>query len=195
MSATDVPIRLETRPVEDLASYASIPSRFETWQVLDVAGTAPGLTLRERSLQAAFSKDYDKLEDPRQWPLEFDTGNWALIRAHLATRLVGGAIAAFDTPGVDMLEGRRDLVVLWDIRVSPDVQGRGIGASLWRAVQDWGRQRGARELRVETQNVNVGACRFYQAMGCTLVSAQAGAYAALPQEVKLLWSVSIPPER
>lgn len=192
MVTPKLPVRLETRPVGDLAFYASVPNRFATSLVLDVQGTAPHWTLQERTLDAVFRKDYDALEDPLHWPVEFDVRNWGQFHALAGTRLVGGAIAAFDTPGVDMLEGRRDLVVLWDIRVRPELQGQGIGARLFRAVQAWGGERGARELKVETQNVNAAACRFYRAMGCKLVAAQAGAYAGLPREVKLLWSSTIP---
>lgn len=39
---------------------------------------------------------------------------------------VGGAVVAWRTPGADMLEGRDDLAVLWDIRVHPEYRGRGI---------------------------------------------------------------------
>jgi hypothetical protein len=40
---------------------------------------------------------------------------------------------------------------------------------------------------VETQNVNVGACRFYVAQGCSLGSAHRYAYENHPDEVQLLW--------
>jgi len=49
------------------------------------------------------------------------------------------------------------------------------------------RERGARRLRVETQDVNVPACRLYHAQGFRLERATPGAYAELPNEVQLLW--------
>lgn len=110
-----------------------------------------------------------------------------MIGAYDGGKRVGGATAAFDTPGVDMLEGRRDLVVLWDLRVSPDARRRGIGTALFRAVEAWVVQRPCRELKVESQNTNVVACGFYARQGCTLREANHGAYPALPDEVQLIW--------
>jgi len=42
-------------------------------------------------------------------------------------------------------------------------------------------------LKVESQNINVPACRFYDAQGCELRAVQHGAYPDLPDEVQLLW--------
>jgi ribosomal protein S18 acetylase RimI-like enzyme len=94
---------------------------------------------------------------------------------------------AFDTTGVDMLEGRSDLSVLWDIRVAPDARGRGVGAALFRAAEAWAAARGCRWLKVETQNVNVPACRFYARQGCVLGGIHRFAYPELPDEIQLLW--------
>jgi hypothetical protein len=42
-------------------------------------------------------------------------------------------------------------------------------------------------LKIETQNVNAAACRFYRKMGCTLGAIDRFAYDELPGEVQLLW--------
>jgi GNAT superfamily N-acetyltransferase len=86
-----------------------------------------------------------------------------------------------------MLEGRRDLAVLWDLRVAPQVRGRGVGAALFGAVADWAVGQGCRQLKVETQNTNVAACRFYARQGCVLGALNRFAYPDLPEEVQLLW--------
>ena len=67
-----------------------------------------------------------------------------------------------------MLEGRHDLAVLWDIRVAPSSRRRGVGAALFCAATEWAAATGYQELKVETQNVNVAACRFYGRHGCEL---------------------------
>jgi ribosomal protein S18 acetylase RimI-like enzyme len=100
---------------------------------------------------------------------------------------VGGAVAAWNTPSVDMLEGRSDLAVLWDVRVDPEYRERGVGHCLFTAVTDWARTRGCRTLKVETQNINVPACRFYARQGCELRTIRSDAYPDLPDEVQLLW--------
>lgn len=180
-------IELREEPFTEITRHAAIPSVYESGSGLDVLKADEGYELRERPLVQPHRKDYDLLEDPLEWPARFDVTQWALIGAYEAGARVGGAIAAFATPGVDMLEGRRDLVVLWDLRVSPPEQRRGIGAALFQAVEAWGRQRQCIELKVETQNTNVAACRFYARQGCTLRQANRGAYPELPDEVQLMW--------
>jgi len=102
-------------------------------------------------------------------------------------RLAGAAVIAFDAPGVDMLEGRRDLAVLWDLRVAPDARGQGVGSALFRAAEAWTRARGCTQLKIETQNINAPACSFYAARGCVLGAVHKDAYPELPDEIQLLW--------
>jgi GNAT superfamily N-acetyltransferase len=134
-------------------------------------------------------KDYDAVEEesPAHWPDRFDMSNWGLFAAWADGRRIGGATVAFNTPDVDMLEGRKDLAVLWDIRVSPEVQGQGIGSALFKAVEAWAIARGCRQLKVETQNINVRACIFYERHGCELAAVNRLAYPEFPNEVQLFW--------
>ena len=90
--------------------------------------------------------------------------------------LVGGAFVAFNTIGVQMLEDRSDLAVLWDLRVSPEMRRRGVGSALFAAAEQWARDRGCRQLKVETQNINVAACKFYASRGCELGAIHRFAY-------------------
>jgi GNAT superfamily N-acetyltransferase len=87
-----------------------------------------------------------------------------------------------------MLESRKDLAVLWDIRVCPEYRGAGI--PLFRYAAEWSRKRGCTQLKIETQNVNVPACRFYQRMGAYLGEIHRFGYAGIPSvshEVMLNW--------
>jgi ribosomal protein S18 acetylase RimI-like enzyme len=54
-------------------------------------------------------------------------------------------------------------------------------------VEERTREAGLVELKVETQNNNVPACRFYARHGFQLRQAVWGAYPQLPSEVQLLW--------
>ena len=83
-------------------------------------------------------------------------------------------------------EVRDGLAVLWDIRVALDRRGGGIGSKLFGRAVEWAQSRGCNELKIETQNVNVGACRFYAAQGCELRAIHPNAYPELPDEVQLL---------
>ena len=51
---------------------------------------------------------------------------------------------------------------------------------------------GCRDLKVETQNINVAACRFYAARGCRLREVNADAYPGLPGEVQFIWRRQLP---
>ncbi len=79
------------------------------------------------------------------------------------------------------------IAVLWDVRVHPDARGRGVGRALIQRVEERAEARACSELKVETQNVNVPACRFYERCGFELRHAVAGAYPELPDEVMFLW--------
>jgi GNAT superfamily N-acetyltransferase len=133
---TAMHIDVAEEPMPDLAEYARVPIAFEVRSVLHVAvldGGLGGFVLSERDVHPPYVKDYDAIEEPVSWPERFGVGRWGWIAARAEGRRVGGAVVAFDTPGVEMLEGRRDLAVLWDIRVAPEARGRGVGAALFRA--------------------------------------------------------------
>jgi GNAT superfamily N-acetyltransferase len=100
---------------------------------------------------------------------------------------VGGAAVALGTSNVELLEGRKDLAVLWDLRVAGEARRHGVGTALVRAASAWALGRGCTDLKVETQNVNVPACRFYAAQGFELRAINRLAYRTLPDEVQLLW--------
>jgi GNAT superfamily N-acetyltransferase len=175
-----------------LAEYARVPIAFEVAEIFEVAAREDGLdefVLTKRRLDAPYIKDYDAFEEesPAHWAERFDVSNWVFLAAHSAGRRVGGAALVFDTPAVEMLEGRRDLAVLWDIRVAPEARGRGVGAALFRAAERCAVARGCRELKVETQNINVPACEFYARHGCELRASNRFAYPELPGEIQLLW--------
>ena len=179
-----------------LLDYARISIAFQVSEIADVteATTAGGgFAVSQRKLRQGYLKDYDQLPGagPLQWPQRFDLSNWGLFAAYLAGRRVGGATVAFDTPGVDMLEGRRDLAVLWDLRVDPRARGRDVGSALFRAVERWARARACQTLKIETQNTNLPACRFYARQGCSLRKTKRSAYPELPDEVQMLWYKSL----
>lgn len=185
-------------PINAAAELALIPIAFEVESVFDVSardGGLGGLVLSERRLDVPYVKDYDTTEEesPARWAERFDVSNWGLVGAHSNGARVGGAVIAFNTEGVNMLEGRSDLAVLWDIRVSPQARGRGVGSALFRAAETWAAARGGRQLKIETQNINVGACRFYARQGCVLGAINRFAYNELPNEVQLLWYKNLLP--
>lgn len=185
-------LRIVAEPVARLDEHARISTAFTVDRVLALRRVDAGLggiELVETPVDPAWVKDYDteEGEGPERWLTRFDTTNWGLLAAYDADERVGGAVVAFRSPGVNMLEGRDDLAALWDIRVRPESRGAGVGAALFASVESWAFERGGRGLKVETQNINVRACRFYVAMGCQLVAIDERAYPDYPDEVQLLW--------
>lgn len=179
-------------PLSALSEYGQIPIEFSVCRVFDVHLKDSGLgriSLVERTLEKPYTKDYDALkgEGPTRWATRWNLSNWGLLSAFVGGQRIGGCVLACDTAGVDMLEGRKDLAVLWDIRVHPDHRRRRIGSRLFEAATAWAKKRKCRVLKVETQNINVPACRFYAAKGCVLASVNRFAYAELPDEVQLIW--------
>jgi GNAT superfamily N-acetyltransferase len=190
-------IEVSEESITALPEYARVPIIFTVDCVLEETnrddGAAHGFAWSERRLEVPYEKDYDTIagEGPLQWPRHFNLLNWAFFMARCATRVVGGAAVAFDT-GLTMLEGRRDLAVLWDIRVAPDARRRGVGSALFERVEAWAQLHGCRQLKIETQNTNVRACRFYERPGCQLRAIHRAAYRELPEEIQLLWYKDLP---
>ena len=180
---------------ERLGEYERIPSAFEVKTILEVElveGGLGGMRLYEVPVKP-YIKDYDAGgELPTDWPKRYDVTKWGFFLAKMVGEPVGAAAVAFDTTGVFMLEARRDLAVLWDIRVLPEARGAGI--LLFNHAAGWSKRRGCSQMKIETQNVNVPACRFYQRMGARLGEIHRHGYAATPavaHEVMLNWYLDL----
>jgi GNAT superfamily N-acetyltransferase len=174
-----------------LPEYAGISIAFEVREILDVTvrpGLRAGFTLTPRPVAVPWIKDYDAIDSgPAAWASQFDVALWTFFGARVAGQRVGGAAVVFRAPDVDMLAGRSDVALLWDIRVDPAHRGFGVGTALLAAAEAWAAPRGAEWLEVETQNINVPACRFYERNGFVLRAVDPFAYPGLPDETQLLW--------
>jgi len=190
-------VHVTQQPVSSLTDYGQVPIAFEIRRICDVSradGDVNDFVLTERAVATPLIKDYDAIagEGPARWRVRFDLSNWGIFAAHSRGQRVGGAVVAFRSPEVDMLEGRDDLAVLWDIRVTPDMRSNGVGTALLRAAESWASANGAASMKVETQNNNVPACRFYSRHGYVLRAANPGAYPEFPDEIQLLWYKDLP---
>jgi GNAT superfamily N-acetyltransferase len=186
--------------VEDLGEYSSVPIWFEVRSVLDVRVIDHGLggfVLSERRIETPYVKDYDAFKGagPTRWGDRWDISNWGVLSAFVKGSRAGGCVVAYDTLGVHKLEGRQDIAALWDLRVHPDLRGNGIGSRLFQAAVAWATKRNCCILKVETQNINVPACRLYAKLGCVLGLINRYAYAEFPDEVELVWYKELSPKR
>jgi GNAT superfamily N-acetyltransferase len=194
-------VRIQEINADQLSRYAQVPIRFTvdtTFRVEKIDGGLGGFRLVEETVDPLYVKDYDAQGGeegrPVRWARRWDVSQWGFFLAVDGERDVGAAAVAMRSPNANMLEGRSDLAVLWDIRVHPDERGRGIGTTLFQHAMAWAREKGCRQFKIETQNVNVRACRFYAKQGCELGAIHRYAYAGSPavaHEAMLLWYMDL----
>ena len=189
-------IQIRAIGVDEYALYDAIPNHFEVrtvFQVVALEGGLGGLQLVEQAVEP-YVKVYEN-DGPTAWAQEFDLQDWRIFVAFDGETPVGGAAVALNTSVYPMDHfQRKDLAVLCDIRVHPDARGRGIGAQLFRYGADWARSQGYGQFGLETQSINVPACRFYAKQGCTLGAIHRYGYAGVPDvahEAMLLWYLDL----
>ena len=180
--------------------YASIPNYFRVealLQVQPVRGGLGGLSLLETPVSEPFIRDYSATgqDHPAAWAAQYDLRRWGIFLAWEDAQPVGGAAVALDSPVFPARDlQRRDLAVLWDIRVAPDWRGRGIGRALFRWAVAWAREQGCGQLGIETDSSNVPACKFYQRQGCALGAILRHGYSGVPDVAAyamLLWYLDL----
>lgn len=189
-------LRIAEEPVtaESLETYARVSIAFTVESRLKVElldGGFGGMTMSEEAVTPSWIKDYDASEHPRRWAEWWDLTNWTMFAAYDGDTRVGGAIMAWDTRGVSFLGRRLDTAALWDLRIAPNYRGQGIGKQLFAMGAEWARSKGCILMKIETQDINVRACRFYRARGCRLGAVDRYAYRIFPGEVQLVWMLDL----
>lgn len=115
-----------------------------------------------------YQKDFTKWDNFQSWKKQFDLTNWHFFLAMDGSLPVGGAVFCYHSPEIQLLEGRRDLGILWDIRVRSDYKRRGIGQKLFGMVCDLAKSKDLCQIKIECQNVNLPAIHFYLKQGAHL---------------------------
>lgn len=186
-SVMRIEVREET--VTSIEAYARISTAFRVERQL-VIPTVPwpesGGPLHDEPVVSPFTKDYDTIPDnrPTDWVRCVDTTRWRVFTAVVDNTRVGGAILA---PADDQRAATRGVIELRDLRVAPTWRRRGIARTLWATIEAAAMAAGTLAIDIETQQINVAACRFYAAHGCVLVGVDRAAYPLLPDEVRLRW--------
>ena len=198
MGRNEFKMEVETLPVnlETLSEHARIPISFKVSSKIEIQRIGSGLgglVFKEVSLDPPYIKDYDEEQKPQGWLKIFNVEKWCLIRCLDNGDPVGGAVLVTQTPEVRMLDGRDDLSIVWDIRVLPNYRRLGVGTRLFGEAFRWSKQRGLRQMKVETQNINVPACKFYANQGCRLGEISFHKYItkSCANEVMLVWYLDL----
>jgi ribosomal protein S18 acetylase RimI-like enzyme len=177
-----------------LIAYSVVPIHItvnEYYHVEDAnARTLDVMDLRK--IDIPYMKYFDtKTNNPSTLPQKFDLRNWVLIAAFYGEKIIGGAVLAMDTPGVNMLKGRNDLAVVWDLRVDGNYRGLGIGSKLIEACRLEAKSKKCTEINIECQNTNVRACNFYN-KHAKLDSIKFGEYdGEYAQDVQFIWRIDL----
>jgi len=189
-------IQIEKIGPDKYSLYNSIPSRFmveSVYRVDEIDDGLGGFRLIEDRIDKPYPKDYDVDggDTTGVWARDFDMRDWGIFLACDGDKPIGGAAIAVhsDVYPLDKFQ-REDMAVLWDIRVHPNARKRGFGRRLFLHAAEWAKSKGFGQLGLETQNVNVPACRFYARMGCSLGAIHRYGYAGCPpvaDEAMLLW--------
>ena len=82
------------------------------------------------------------------------------------------------------------LALIWDIAVDPPFRRLGAGRRLIGQAVGWARGRGLPGVMLETQNINVAACRLYESCGFVLGGFDACLYRGVmpgTREIALFW--------
>ena len=136
-----------------------------------------------------------KDESITRWEKQWDISNWAFFMAFDGERPVGGATVVSRTKEINMLSGRDDLAVLWDIRVDDEYKQMGIGQALFDMAVKYSREQELVQIKIECQNNNIPAVKFYHKQGAVLCAVDEYAYYNdLPEfrsEVQLIWMLDL----
>jgi len=139
-------------------------------------------------------KDLSIYEQATAYEEMFDISNWRFFMAFDGDRPVGAMTIAGTTENLNMLGGRKDACVLWDIRVADDYKHQGIGQKLFDQGVISAKADGYKRMIIECQNNNVPACRFYKKQGALLSKIDMNAYDSEPgleDEVQFIWFLDL----
>jgi GNAT superfamily N-acetyltransferase len=185
-------VRIQIEDARSVEAYASVPIAFEVSEIVDISTLCRGSPrLTWSPTNPSWTKDYDALiaHGPLGWASNYVIDKWVFLAAynHKAERL-GGAVVVIDANGILAVGGRPDYARLWDLRVAPLARRQRIGSALLSAVEAVARKAGCRGLEVETQDINVAACRVYAAHHFAVTAINPGAYGDAPTETQLIWT-------
>jgi GNAT superfamily N-acetyltransferase len=181
-------------------AYEKIPMLVHVKSKLEVEKIDRGLggiLLREVPV-APYTKDLGPYEKPTEFSKEFDTKDWAFFAAYDRDLLIAAATVAYRTKEIRMLNGRDDLCILWDFRVEDEYKRCGVGTRLFQMATTWAKNMGIRQMKIECQNNNLPAVRFYHKSGAVLGAFDEYFYyndEDSRQEVALIWYLDLQEEQ
>jgi ribosomal protein S18 acetylase RimI-like enzyme len=156
---------IEIRPLTEISleMLREIIIGHVTQEVFSVSSTETEseihFSLKLKSLPTKKGKEWQPdEEDMAEYQKAFSEGT--CVAAFMGEKIVGVAIS-------NVRKWNKSLWVM-EFHVHPDHHRKGIGWLMMEEIVDIAKDRGLRVIVCETQNTNVSAIRFYQAMGFTM---------------------------
>lgn len=165
----------------DQSSYASVPMHISGDSIYRLKRPEPFTFILEKEACDAFSFEVSE-ENPENWKSFISLDNFKLVGIYQDATLVAAMSLVHDNPSVRMLDGRKDVLLVWDLRVHPDHKGKGYGRALIDYARHEAEALGVNHLRIETQNTNPSAVDFYHNMGFELAQIREHAYSGQMSE-------------
>jgi GNAT superfamily N-acetyltransferase len=200
MIADDLIYKQITNPSQDFfEAYEKIPMLVQVESKLEAEKINRGLggTLFREVPVDPYTKDLGQYEPPTEFSKKFDTKDWAFFAAYDQGVLIAAATVACKTKEILMLDGRDDLCILWDIRVEDARKRCGVGTKLFQMAVIWAKSKGFRQMKIECQNINLPAIRFYHKFGAVLCALDEYFYYSdleSREEVALIWYLDLQDE-
>lgn len=141
-----------------------------------------------------YIKDLSVYERATEYEKNFDITNWHFYMAFDDDKPIGAMTIAGRTPNLNMLSGRDDVCVLWDIRVADNYKHQGVGQRLIDVGIDDAKSAGYSQMIIECQNNNVPACHFYRKQGALLSKVDMYAYyleVDCKNEIQFVWYLDL----
>lgn len=175
---------------DTVAMNVNVSSEYKVERINNGLG---GFMLKEVQVEP-YIKDLSVYERAAEYEERFDISNWRFYMAFDGDIPVGAMTVAGKTEKLNMLYGREDACVLWDIRIADAYKRNGIGQKLLDMGVSDAKKDGYRQMIIECQNNNVPACRFYRKQGAVLSKIDMYAYYLEPEirdEIQFIWYLDI----
>lgn len=141
-----------------------------------------------------YIKDLSMYERATEYESNFDITNWRFYMAFDDEKPIGAMTIAGATPDLNMLSGRDDACILWDIRVIDEYKHQGVGQKLLDMGIEKAKADGYKQMIIECQNNNVAACKFYHKQGALLSKIDMYAYyheTDCKDETQFVWYLNL----
>ncbi|CEG26210.1 GNAT family N-acetyltransferase [Bacillus sp. B-jedd] len=176
--------------------YDTIPMLVHVKSILALKKIENGLggILLEETPVKEYIKDLGSYAKATEYAAEFDITNWGFFMAFDGEKPIAAATIVAKPKDIRLVDGREDLCLLWDLRVDDCYKQQGVGTTLLNMSVEWSRSKGYQQMKIECQNNNVQACKFYKKQGAVLGKVDEYAYyteAAVKNEVQLVWYLNL----